>query len=313
MIRPSALALLAVLAAVLPSCMTTSGAPLLHSHPAADADAAYWTEVEALAGQRGDTTDTWLLPFWFRREASTVEPGGKSVKTVEETHLNLGFATVPILPLWYGFDRGRTTPVGSEVLTSVAWSPLWASSTNAPDAEEQVDVFGVPLLYGGLDYTTPDERASVRQFLWSLGPMYADFEGAWDGGVDGWAFTPFFAGGLGPFAWISTEVQSDTLDMGLHGPLGLVWIDIAERTRPLMYDDDSVTALADTVPASSRAPLTGTRVRLAVGGFLWTGYEEFDENGWLVDARYGPLWTAFGWGRDDGDSFFTFLWIPVPF
>lgn len=290
-----------VLVTLLPSCKTAAGPELLQRHPRADGDASYWAEVAELEGRRGDTTRSWLLPFLFSREDTRVSEDGTSAVASSETTVNLGFATVPLLPLWHGVERVRVTPEGREPLSSVSWSPLWAGSSYAPDADERYDVFGVPLIYGGFDHHDGDGRASVRQVLWTLGPMYADFEDMWDDELDGYAFTPLFLGGLGPILWTSLGIEDEDYELDLHGPLGLVWIDATERL--------GLTA----VGIEDAQPLTSTRVRLAVGGFLWTGLEEFDEDGALVDARYGPLWTAFGYGRDDGDTFFTFLWIPIPF
>ena len=117
-------------------------------------------------------------------------------------------------------------------------------------------------------------------------------------------FHPVYAAGFGGLAWMSLDVDAPDGRTVLHGPLygALGWLHV---DTPHAFDE--LEDGGSVAVGGARSSLS-----LLLGGVLWMDYEELDDDGEVVDARTGPLWSMFGTGRDDGDDYVSLFWIPVP-
>lgn len=300
----------ALLIAALTSCTLGDSGPLvLQQPPPAQPDAAYWSAVRKAvvdagdAATRGQSSDGWLLPYTGVLREARVAPPGDRVDATVTRGFNLGFHLFPLLPLWADVRELRAEP-GRATREMSSWSanPLWATSSHAPDADTFTDLWGVPLIYWGGREVAADRSTSIHGGLWTLGPLYASSRNEATG--EGYRiFMPAAAAGLGPLVWISIERHDAQEHVVGHGPAGLVWLESSTRVEhamPLAFMD-----------AQARGIERG-RLLAVLGGALWTEVEGFDASEQLVTSRYGPLWTALGWGRRDGESVVYLFGVPIP-
>jgi hypothetical protein len=293
--------LLAVVASGLGACTVSEGPAALRQLELPEggrvASDGWFADLEPHAGTRAERTGFFMLPAWLSFDTVAVAEDGASVRDSKDRFLNLGLAGInlPLLPLWVSAERriARSGQPTSEA--SLLWTPLYATSSRTAWRGEDpwVSLRGMPLFYGRLDYGRPGEKplVSFHNVLWTLGPAWGWFDFRDDPNHEkGWMFIPLVAANLGTLVWSSFELQSDSADLSLHGPLmGLL----------------GYFSLTDHEERDL--------VRLVLGGALWMDISEEDSDGTVTDSMHGPLWGMFGWGRSDGRPAIRLLWIPISF
>jgi len=302
MIRSRALSvsfLLFLVLACLPACVVGTGPDVLQHlqlpTPGTTASPAWFAELEPYAGRVGERTTFWALPMWMSVTAAHVDDEGAPVIGGDMTVFNLGLVGFPWLPLYVSASETIVRDGDETSEAHASWSPLWASSgrTAWHGDDPWVSMRGMPLFYGRIDYGRPAEEPMGRfhNVLWSLGPAWGWFDledHPYD--AEGWFFTPLMAAGLGPLLWTSFDVDSDEVDVAVHGPL----VGLLGYMSVVDHEDRD-------------------RMRMVIGGALWMDYSDVDGAGQVRDSMHGPLWGMFGWGRSNGRPAIRLLWIPIRF
>jgi hypothetical protein len=289
----------AVLLSGLAGCTIGNGPELLRRHArpgeGEQISGEFWNEAAGHAGDSGFQSEAWLLPTWLDGRLTVVGDEGDRLASSEFSYFNLGLINLPWLPVWLSVDTQLDQQSGQQANSRTLWTPVWTHSSTRdwPADEPRLSAWGFPLVYGGLEYgrTGGEPEFSLHSTLYTVGPSWGwvdladDDEGEF---VRGWFAMPATALGLGPLLWSSTELETESGDVSVHGPL---W-----GTLGYLQVDDRED---------------GDRLRLLLGGALWLDTDERRSDGVVHDARHGPLWGMFGWGRWDGEPVLYLLWVPI--
>lgn len=264
----------------------------------------------------------WLLPTWFSGRHMEVSADDERVTDTEFRFLDLGVALFPFLPLWFSMDSQLDSRSGGRAECSTTWTPLWTSSrsTGWPAERSRAVASGFPLLYGRIEYGRQGEEPSLEMhnLLWTLGPCWMRGDPPEEGpdvarvhvgpsmrmDTSGWAFCPLLLAGPGAWLWTSTEFRDRRAETSAHGPLGgwLGYRASLEHDPPGAY-----WTPPSAVPTESGITVFTRRV---LGGVLW-----YDSETTVYDvttqARHGPLWGLFGWGRSGAEPVLYLLWFPI--
>jgi hypothetical protein len=293
----------ALLAVALTGCTFGNGPVFLREYrrPGAGEPVpeSFWTAAEEDASSREGSEDRsafeasfWPLPSWLSGRLTSLPPTAERVADTEFQFLDLGVFCVPLLPLWLRAETQLIERTGARAESSLVWTPLWANSASRdwPDDQPRASAWGLPLLYGRIEYGRSNEEPvlELHNVLWTLGPAWAHVELMdEEPHARGWGFFPLMLGGLGGWLWTSLEAESRESDDSVHGPL-FGWLGYRSSTD---YEDQEFT-------------------RRIVAGALWYDSEEIDGDA-VMEARHGPLWGLLGWGRSDGEPVIYLFWIPI--
>lgn len=286
--------------------------------------AGLWAAVDENSAQgrpdtRSQRNSLWVLPFQFSYAQTSLYSkfsdglmvdGSSRANTAETFRIDWNDLLAPYLgvalPLRvivrdYGYAEGADNPVRRR---GVGYTPFWAwtwDDGGTRHAPLEYRAAGVPLLYWQLKggYGAPgDDKTRVRldlyQALWTLGPAVIKLDMRLDGDeVRGYLANPLLLGGaLGHVLWTDYTFRAPGRFASGHGPaLGM---------------------LGYTNHTFSRAGGGSEKLRFAVAGVLWSEYMEKVPDGRVIDAKRGPLWSMFGWGRKDGRFAVRALWQTIP-
>lgn len=272
----------------------------------------------------------WLVPLWADVESAQLTKSGDRIRYLDFSAFNLGLATLPLLPLWVTVDQASVDKSGARAGTGFGWTPFWAWSEPTVGNDVRLEASGVPLLWGSVKIASHSDTLDVRirHYLWSLGPVFLGIKkGVGDSVVEGYAFHPLLAGGLGGWLWSSGEFDSDFGELDAHGPLNgylgyyrLVGfspdeaIDL-DSTIGLPGDEKGLGTILESAEKSELMKRTNAEgliesVELWLGGILWSAWSDTDTQGQEVNGRHGPLWTMFGYGKEQGESTVILFWYP---
>ncbi len=274
-----------------------------------------WAKIDELGPQGNVLLQkrfSWLLPLNIYSQTMTRQGGGESIWAERFTWNGLGF---PMFFLPYrvvyansSYDRSQDEPVGKEGLI---WWPLYTDrfSEGDPSGNVQIDADGIPLFFSRVRADTGDFQAQFWNVLWTLGPACLTAEATdprTDETAEVYLAAPLLLGGvLGTILWTDVSIKNANAQESImmHGPLfGILGYYQIKQRAVEMNEDSQEPAIV------GRESVHGL-----VGGALWNDYTRRDLDGELVKARYGPLWTGFGWQWKEDRFGLRFLWIPIQF
>lgn len=294
--------------------------------PAAD-------QFEKLAKEESKTASdvgVWLVPLWLDVESAQLPKSGDRIRYIDVSAFNLGLLSLPILPLWVTVDQTSVEKSGARSGTGFGWTPFWAWSEPTAGNDVELHGSGIPLLWGSVKIASHTDTVDIRirHYLWSLGPAFLGLKkGVGDSVVDGYAFYPLLAGGLGGWLWTSSDFQSEFGSATSHGPLnGYLGyyrlegfspeegIDL-EASLEMDLDAEGFGELLESDEKSELMKRTNAEglvegVELWLGGIVWSAFTDTDTQGAEVNGRHGPLWTMFGYGKEKGESTIILFWYP---
>ncbi len=263
----------------------------------------------------------WLLPLNFSTRQFTVQSDRETAHYRNVTWNDLG-PMIFTLPLRirvadYIYKRGTERPVASR---GVVMTPFWVQKFDKGDFGDDKEFygFGVPLLFATLGLKD-GETLNTKFFssLWSLGPFMFKMENTVGRTYQKqYLAAPLLFGSWGGLLWIDIdflrEIDGDTNQrIVAHGPLlGLLgfWYQKSDK----IYVTSAEDVANDRAEEEGEVKIVGEEAqRLILGGLLWQDSMDWDANDELTDARHGPLWTMFGWGKKDGRNTLRLFWIPI--
>lgn len=304
----------------------------------------FWEAVpETPAGQEVQLAHkkfTWLLPYSMYLNQMRSTSGGEGVVTdqIAWNDLTLPIFTLP-LRVYYArtyYDKGSSTPAGK--VGFYAW-PLYANSFERGDVPSNYtfDADGIPLLFSRLSIQfPPNVRFFAWNSAWSLGPAFLSIKSTKNKeDLSVKVFVPLLLLGTpGLLLWSDFYAKQEDTTAIVHGPL-FGMLGYANLTFPKfemveMNEEEVAKARARAKTNGSRyidmmerdesegptmhRVLAGTTsYHHLVGGALWMDKSSRDREGNLESAKYGPLWSAFGWQTEEGRFGLRFLWIPIRF
>jgi hypothetical protein len=275
----------------------------------------------------------WPLPFNMVLRRAKVEPG--KAGGPEELHVMqmtwndlLMPILLPTIPVHirashHTYQRGKSKPVQSFRLY---WNPFCAGLRHDSVGRERTSrLGGFPLVYTKFvipfSFSEPQgENTDASGFLslLTLGPAHVRINQVVEG--DGPTTTTLFkatvplllGGVLGPTLWTSyraggppdlKEADPDNaVEVSGHGPFfGLGGVTAWRKALKPLQAGESVTRRG-----------SAQRTRFVLFGILWSDYVRRDPTtGKLLQSRYGPLWSMFGWGNEKGWFRLRFLGISM--
>ena len=292
----------ALLAAVVAGCHIGDGPVVLRDfrrsapgESASDefwADAASWAEDSKSPEASSFDVKLWLLPTWVSGRTVSLGPRAESVSETRLQFFDLGVIFVPLLPFWLHADTQLEQRSGEQAHNVLTWSPLWATTRTEgwPSDVRRASAWGLPLIYGQIEYGREGEAPAfeIHNLLWTLGPSWARIAlPDEEPNAQGWVFCPLLLAGPGAWVWTSAHLQTPEADATVHGPFNgwLGYRSVDEPERQVFR-------------------------RHVLAGALWYDVEQ-SAGDVVTDARHGPLWGAFGWGRRDGEPALYLLWFPI--
>jgi hypothetical protein len=256
----------------------------------------------------------WPLPFQFYLKSVGVEQNGDAAMRKASWN-DLGFPFLLMLPLRFSYQdaiyrKGETTPYATYDIHA---NPFWTRTTftDRPDSHT-ITIQGTPILYTKVDtmIALPGQqerlRTRIRNYFWTLGPMYIDAGEEHppqppNDDAKGYVFFPLLLGGItGPTLWTSSELIAHEPDgrvisaEGSHGPL---FGALGYRHRRTKLGE-----ISENHYDTSHSLLAG---------ILWLDRATNTEQHKTINAKNGPLWAMFGWGKKDGRPAVRILWVPI--